>query len=158
MNNILINIKHLIEKYGVETMKYITNIDDGYYDEFLNKNSMKEIFFNLFGKIIYCDGLIEEERTIITDFKGKFLFRIFVSNSNHEGEPCDIEHLAVPIHERKEITMFVLFLPDTPAEIEIIQKIKTNKDNKITKIKTKLVWDGKNLNLLNKETQTLKRR
>jgi hypothetical protein len=153
MSNALMSIKHLIKKYSVEVMKYITNTDNGYYDEFLNRNGMKEIFFNLFSKILYCDGLIEEERTIITDFKGKFLFKVFVSNLNHEGQPCDIEHLAVPIHERKEITMFVLFLPDIPAEIEIIQKRKTNKDNEITKINTRLVWDGKNLNLLNKETQ-----
>jgi hypothetical protein len=147
MTKSIVNLKHLIKKYGAETMKYITNFDNDYYEEFLKKNGMKEIFLNLFSKVIYCYGFTEEEKTVITDFKGKFLCNINIEEVNHKGRPCDIEHSAIPIHERKEITMFILFLPDTPSEVEIEQKKITNEE--ITKTRIRLVWDGKNLNLLN---------
>ena len=132
-------MEKLIERYGEEVKNYLNSSEN-----------FAEVKIQLYSYYNYrkyekyhIEGYWEEIKTEITNIRGKFLKHI----EENKEEIINKEAHSITNIENK--TMYVLFLPNEPAEIMTIQKKNISHRN-IIKWEDEIIeycWDGKKLNV-----------
>ena len=141
--------KFLIERYGSEVENYLKNLpenlleSDDYYD-FLKKSGFAEITIYLDCRSKYNTNsrgyLIKITKEKIVSSKGKYLTSTCISNKNYESWTPG------SLRAYDDYIMYVLFLPNEPAELIIYSYYREEwKQIEIEEKEITVIWDGKQL-------------